>query len=70
MEKEDRDPVKDRGQLPALIVHLVKEKETANTVMFQEVGTGPTHIGRLYVQKAGLKRIGNPKMIQVVIREA
>lgn len=47
---------------------LVKEKETKNTVRFQEVeGDDPPVIGTLYLQKYALRRIGNPARIVVTI---
>lgn len=53
----------------SLRVIFTKEKETANTVRFQEVeeGSSGTVVGRLYMQKKALKQIGNPQMIIVQI---
>lgn len=49
---------------------LVEEKSTDNTKRFEEVpprGTAP-HVRKLYVSKDSLKKLGNPKGIEVIIR--
>lgn len=48
------------------------EKETKNTVRFAEEAEEdePTVVGALYVHKANLKAMGNPKALNVVISKA
>ncbi len=50
---------------------FVVEKETKNTVRFQEVESDSAPIlGTLYIQKWALRKLGNgtPKMIEVTIK--
>lgn len=55
-----------------LILKFDKEKETKNTIRFSERenedGTAPM-IGILYLQKLAVKRLGDPSVIEVVIRK-
>jgi hypothetical protein len=46
-----------------------REKETKNTIRFQEVGEAddPKVIGPLYVQKWALKELGNPDSLTVTV---
>jgi hypothetical protein len=47
------------------------ERETKNTVRFQEVEDGdgePEAVGTLYVQKWLLRQLGNPKELVVTLR--
>jgi hypothetical protein len=63
---------KPQAKLDHLRVLLVRQRSTANTVLFEEV-VRPDHLlvmGRQYVQKKALAMIGNPDMIEVVIRPA
>jgi hypothetical protein len=56
---------------PEMVVEFVKERETKNTIRFQEVDNPegePPVIGTLYVQKWVLKRLGDPDRIAVAIR--
>lgn len=55
-----------------LRVLLAMEKETDNTVRFEELERtgGLLTLRKLYVQKKALARIDNPSMIQVIIRAA
>lgn len=51
-------------------VFFDKEKETKNTVRFQEAENEqgePPLIGTLYVQKWALKRLGDPERIRVAL---
>ena len=51
-------------------VLLKKERETKNTVRYEEVESEsgePPVIGTLYVQKWALKRLGSPEQIRVKI---
>lgn len=49
-------------------VQFEQEKETKNTIRFNEVeGDGPPVIGTLYVQKYILRRLGNPDTLTVTI---
>jgi len=52
-----------------LTLTFEKEKETKNTVRFQERerDDGPPIIGTLYVQKYALKQLGNPETLTVTI---
>lgn len=60
----------DEQQPKELHVLMVESKKTANTVMFAEVEQpgGQVVLRTLYVQKKALARIGNPQMIDVVVR--
>lgn len=52
-------------------VKLRKERETKNTVRFEEIESEsgePPVIGTLYLQKWALKRIGNPDTVVVVVK--
>lgn len=54
----------------ALKVTLTKEKETKNTVRFQETSTAngePEVVGSVYVQKWAWTRLGNPDTITVTV---
>ena len=54
-------------------VEFVKERETKNTVRFQEVEDAngePPAIGTLYLQKWVLRRLGDPQKLTVVVRTA
>lgn len=49
-------------------VSFTRERETKNTVRFQEVtDDGPSVIGILYVQKFALKKMGDPDYLTVTI---
>jgi hypothetical protein len=54
----------------AIEVEFVRERETKNTVRFQEVesadGTPPA-VGTIYVQKYAVRQLGNPDRIRVRI---
>ena len=57
--------------MPEIVVEFVKERETKNTVRFQEVENPdgePPAVGTLYIQKWVLKRLDNPERIAVAIR--
>lgn len=49
---------------------FIKEKETKNTIRFQEVADqeGYVHIGALYLQKESVAEMGEPEEIMVEIR--
>ncbi len=51
-------------------LEFVKEKETANTIRFQEVETDemPLQIRTIYLQKFAFKKLGNPEKITVTIQ--
>lgn len=54
----------------ALTVTLTKEKETKNTVRFQETSIAagePEVVGSLYVQKWAWTRLGSPETITVTV---
>jgi hypothetical protein len=63
---------KPQAKLDHLRVLLVKQRQTSNTVRFEEVVHPDRHLvmGTQYVQKKALAMIGNPDMIEVVIRPA
>lgn len=44
-----------------------KERDTKNTVRFQEQNDQAPVIGTLYVQKWALNQLGNPQTIQLTI---
>lgn len=47
------------------------EKDTKNTIRFQEViGTEPPIINTLYVQKYAVNKLGNPSKITVTVEAA
>jgi len=51
------------------VIEFAKERETKNTIRYQEQGDAPM-IGTLYIQKLALKSIGNgnyPDSITVTI---
>lgn len=49
---------------------LTKEKETKNTVRFQEVeGDQPPVVGTVYVQKYAVKKLGDPERIKITIEK-
>ena len=53
------------------MVEFAKERETKNTVRFQEVESpagDPPVVGTLYVQKWVLNRLDNPERIAVAIQ--
>ena len=50
-----------------IIVELVKEKETKNTVRFQEQDQLNPILGVIYVPKVTLQKLGNPEVIKVTI---
>jgi len=53
-----------------LTTTMYKEKETKNTVRYQEVVSDqPPIIGTLYIQKYAIKRIGDPDRIKVTIEK-
>jgi len=57
--------------LAEIEVKLRKERETKNTVRFEEIESEsgePPVIGTLYLQKWALKRIGNPDTVVVVVK--
>ena len=49
-----------------LELEFTKERETKNTVRYQEVGT-VTAVGVLYVQKDVLRALGSPEKLKVLI---
>lgn len=56
-----------------VVLQFTYERETKNTVRFQEVESAsgdPPAIGVLYVQKWVLRRLGNPKTLSVTVRES
>lgn len=46
------------------------DRETKNTVRFQEDGPGPVVVGTLYIQKAAWEQIGKPQQVTVSIEAA
>lgn len=60
-----------QAELEHLAFLASEERSTANTVRFMElVPPGDFEkVGYLYVKKAALVRIRNPKLIQVIIKE-
>ncbi len=49
-----------------ITIQLKKERETKNTVRFEETENeegNPPLVGTLYVQKWALKRLGNPEKV-------
>lgn len=53
-----------------LTVLLTRDKETKNTIRFQEEANEeglPPVIGTLYVQKFAVKRLGDPQAIKVTV---
>lgn len=52
----------------SITANFVREKETKNTIRFQEeVGENPPIIGTLYVQKFAVNKLGNPNKLTVTI---
>jgi len=67
MANETEDGVEE------LTVEFVQERETKNTVRFQEQESprgDPPVIGTLYLQKWALRRLGNPERVSVIVRRA
>jgi len=55
-----------------LVIRFDKEKETKNTIRFSERENEdgePPMIGILYLQKFAVKRLGDPSVIEVVIKK-
>jgi hypothetical protein len=52
-----------------LALRFVRERETKNTVRYQELAEdGEPVVGSLYVRKAELARLGDPRELAVVVR--
>lgn len=53
----------------ALTLEFEREKETKNTIRFQELenGDGPKVVGTLYLQKYAVKKLGNPEKLRVTL---
>jgi len=55
-----------------LVIRFDKEKETKNTIRYSERENEdgePPMIGILYLQKFAVKRLGDPSVIEVVIKK-
>ena len=52
-----------------LVITLVKEKETANTIRFQEEAPDDAEpkIGTVYVRKLAAKELGDPTRIKLTV---
>ena len=60
-------------QEATLTVRYTVEKETKNTVRFQELSEAqgePTVLGTIYIQKWAWTRLGHPQAIQVTVAAA
>ena len=67
------DPPGFVAPVAEVAVQFVKERETKNTVRFQEVEDPkgePPAIGTLYLQKWVLHRLGDPQKVTVVVQTA
>lgn len=56
--------------MPHLTIQLHKERETKNTIRFEEMENAegnPPLIGTLYVQKWALKRLGDPERLTLTL---
>lgn len=56
--------------MPRITIHLRRERETKNTVRFEETENeegNPPLIGTLYVQKWALKRLGEPDELALTL---
>jgi len=55
--------------MESISVRFVKERETKNTIRFQEdhPETEPAKVGTVYVQKHALAQLGHPEEIEVKI---
>jgi hypothetical protein len=52
-----------------LALRFERERETKNTVRYQELaGDGEQVVGSLYVRKAELARLGDPRELTVIVR--
>jgi len=52
-----------------LALRFVRERETKNTVRYQELAEdGEPVVGSLYVRKAELARLGDPRELAVIVR--
>ncbi len=59
---------KERNATMAITIQLKKERETKNTVRFEEMENAegnPPLVGILYVQKWALKRLGDPETLML-----
>lgn len=55
----------------SLEVKFTKERDTAKTVRFEEEGDPEKHsIGKLYVKKTALKKLGDPEDLTVTLTVA
>ena len=55
-----------------LVVKFDKEKETKNTIRFTERDNDeglPPMIGTLYLQKFAVKKLGNPEVVELMIKK-
>lgn len=61
-----------RKEVDNVKIKFVREKETKNTVRFQEVvdEDGNPVVGMLYVQKSALKELDSPEELVVQIEKA
>lgn len=50
-----------------IVLEFEKERDTKNTVRYQEVGDVHS-VGTLYIQKHAVKELGNPEKITVEIK--
>ena len=52
-----------------LTLRFERERETKNTIRYQELTEDGEHIvGSLYVRKAELARLGDPRELTVIVR--
>lgn len=61
------------AQLKKTVVRFVKERDTKNTIRFNEVVAkdgDPTVIGTLYVQKFAHQELGSPESLSITIEAA
>lgn len=55
-----------------LVVKFDKERETKNTIRFTERDNDeglPQMIGTLYLQKFAVKKLGNPEVVELLIKK-
>jgi hypothetical protein len=54
-----------------LVLRFERERETKNTIRYQELAEGSEQVvGSLYVRKAELARLGDPRELAVIVRAA
>ncbi len=54
-----------------LTLRFERERETKNTIRYQELAEGSEYVvGSLYVRKAELARLGDPRELTVIVRAA